>query len=184
MDFNELKNKLVQSTKQAFLKIYNENPSQDLYAFALCNNDSKIAIHPSANSVEHLEKVSDEDDFCYYKYEPSEWKYDYLGAENSFQEINQMCKEIVDEHDDDEDWFYQFQNKINEKCIEVLEELKNENFFSKLIGKDIFLNFSVIDDDLNKEKQQKIITQLNDNSYKEDYFEWMTTWGKNKKRAL
>lgn len=24
MDFNELKNKLVQSTKQAFLKIYNE----------------------------------------------------------------------------------------------------------------------------------------------------------------
>jgi len=80
--------------------------------------------------------------------------------------------------------FYQFQNKINEKCIEVLEELKNENFFSKLIGKDIFLNFSVIDDDLNKEKQQKIITQLNDNSYKEDYFEWMTTWGKNKKRAL
>ncbi|HBX62244.1 MAG TPA: hypothetical protein DEG63_04025 [Flavobacteriaceae bacterium] len=99
MDFNELKNKLVQSTKQAFLKIYNENPSQDLYAFALCNNDTKIAIHPSANSVEHLEKVSDEDDFCYYKYEPSEWKYDYLGAENSFQEINQMCKEIVDEHD-------------------------------------------------------------------------------------
>lgn len=184
MDFNEFKNKLAQSTKQAFLEIYNENPTQDLYAFALCNNDSEIAIHPSANSTDHLELVSDEDDFHYYKYEPSEWKFDYLGAKDSFKEINQICKTIADEHDDDEDWFYQFQNQLNEICVKVLQELKETNFFSKLTGKEIFLNFSVIDDDLNKEKQGRIINQLNDNLYKEDYFEWMTTWGKNKKRAL
>lgn len=42
----------------------------------------------------------------------------------------------------------------------------------------------MIDDDLNKDIQRKIITQLNDNQYKDDYFEWMTTWDKNKKRAL
>ncbi|MDM1071721.1 DUF4303 domain-containing protein [Empedobacter brevis] len=184
MDFNEFKNKLAQSTKQAFLEIYNENPSQDIYAFALCNNDSKIAIHPSANSIEHLEEVSDEDDYHYYKYEPSKWKFDYLGAKESFEEINQICKSIADEHDDDEDWFYQFQNQINQKCIEVLEELKKEDFFSKQTGKEVFLNFSVIDDDLNNEKQRKIISQLNDNHYREDYFEWMKTWDKNKKRAL
>ena len=184
MDFNEFKNKLAQSTKQAFLEIYNENPSLDLYAFALCNNESKIAIHPSANSTEYLEQVADEDDFHFYKFEPSEWKFDYLGAKESFNEINQICKKIADEHDDDEDWFYQFQNQLNEKCIEVLHELKEEQFFSKLTGKDIFLNFSVIDDDLNKDIQRKIITQLNDNQYKDDYFEWMTTWDKNKKRAL
>lgn len=184
MDFNEFKKKLTHSTKQAFLEIYNENPSLDLYAFALCNNDSKIAIHPSINSTQHLEEVSDEDDFHYYKYEPSEWKFDYLGAKESFDEINQKCKAITDERDDDEDWFYQFQNQINETCIEVLKELKEENFFSKLTRQPIFLNFSVIDDDLNKDKQRKIITQLNDNTYKEDYFEWMTTWDKNKKRAL
>ena len=184
MDFNEFKNKLALSTKQAFLEIYNQNPTESIYTFALCNNDATISIHPSANSVEYLEEVTDEDDFGFYKYEPSEWKYEYKGAEILFKELNDICREVVEKRDDDEDWFYQFQNQINEKCIEVLEDLKNENFFEKETGKDIFLNFSVIDDDLNKEKQQKIIAKLNNQHYKDDYFEWMKSWDKNKKRAL
>ncbi|MBO6211641.1 DUF4303 domain-containing protein [Algoriella sp.] len=184
MDFNELKNKIAQSTKQAFLEIYTQNPTQEIYSFALCNNDSTIAIHPSANSVEFLSQIADEDDFNYYKYEPAEWKFEYKGAEILFKEINDLCKKAVDLHDDDEDWFYQFQNQINEKCIEVLEDLKNEDFFRKTTNQDLFLTFSVTDDDFNPKKQEEIITRLNNDFYKEDYFKWIKSWANNKKRAL
>lgn len=182
MDFKEFKNKLKLSTKQAFTEVYKQNPKEEIYAFALCNNDSTIAIHPSSNSSEYLNDILDEDDFLYYKYEPSEWKFEHQGASKSFEEINLMCKAVADEHDNDEDWFYNFQNQINEKCIEVLEDLKNENFFRDEAGKEIFLNFSVIDDDINSEKQSEVISQLNNNEFKDDYFDWMKSW--KKKRAL
>lgn len=181
MDFNEFKKQLTLSTKQAFLEIYNQNPNEEIYSFALCNNDSKISIHPSSNSLEYFKEVSDDDDFYYYKYEPSEWKYEYKGAEELFNAINDNCKLIVEKHDDDEDWFYNFQQQINKKCIEVLEELKNDEFFKRETGKEIFLNFSVIDEDLNKEKQKTIIEKLNNNHYKDDYLNWMKSWDKRRK---
>jgi hypothetical protein len=184
MDIKEFKNKLTQSTKQAFIEIQLQHPTEKIYSFALCNNDATISIHPSANSTEYLDKFTDDDDFYFYKYEPSEWKFEYKGAENAFKEINDYCRNIVEQNDDDEDWFYQFQHQINEKCIEVLEDLKHENFFAENSENEIFLNFSVIDEDLPKQKQIEIIQKLNDQSYKDDYFEWMKSWDKNKKRAL
>jgi len=178
MDFNKFKTQLAQSTKQAFLEIYTQNPEQDIYAFALCNNDSTISIHPSANSIEYLNEVADENDFHFYKFEPSEWKFEQHQSKRLFDEINENCKKIVNEHDDDEDWFYHFQNQINDACIEVLENLKAENFFQTETGKDIFLNFSVIDEDLNAKKQELIISKLNHSSYKNDYVEWMKSWNR------
>lgn len=62
-------------------------------------------------------------------------------------------------------------------CIEVLEKLKNENFFRQITGRDIFLIFTVSDYEFEKQDLKNIIISLNDNEYKREYLEWMDTWG-------
>ena len=175
MDFNKFKTQLAQSTKQAFLEIYTQNPEQDIYAFALCNNDSTISIHPSANSIEYLNEVADENDFHFYKFEPSEWKFEQHQSKRLFDEINENCKKIVNEHDDDEDWFYHFQNQINDACIEVLENLKAENF--KIIGIEQTSNSEKITDfPIHKDEKYALVLGNEVDGLSDEAFEFYDTF--------
>ena len=69
------------------------------------------------------------------------------------------------------------QSELYETCISVLEKLKKENFFKQIIGKDIFLIFTVSDYEFEKKDLKKIIERLNENEYKTEYLNWMKTWG-------
>ncbi|WP_277115210.1 hypothetical protein [Chryseobacterium sp.] len=58
-----------------------------------------------------------------------------------------------------------------------MEKLKNENFFTGITGKDIFLIFTVSDYEFEKKDLKDLIIRLNDNEYKSEYLNWMATWG-------
>ncbi|MDW9382649.1 DUF4303 domain-containing protein [Chryseobacterium sp. JV558] len=176
MDFEILKQQIEDAARKAFLEVYEKHGSEEIYSFALYSDEGAMTVCPATNTMKVL-KAADEDDALYYKYEPAEWTYEMKGADEEFNEICTQLRAELDKHDDDDQWFEGFQTKLYSTCIEVLEKLKNENFFTKITGKDIFLIFTVSDYEFESEELKDLIVRLNDNEYKSEYLNWMATWG-------
>jgi hypothetical protein len=176
MDFEILKQQIENAVRKAFLEVYEKHGAEGVYSFALYSDEGAMTVCPAVNTMKVME-MADEDDALYYKYEPAEWTYEMKGAEKEFGDICTQLREELDNHDDDDQWFEGFQTKLYSICIEVLEKLRNENFFTKITGKDIFLIFTVSDYEFEEEELKNIIVRLNDNEYKSEYLNWMATWG-------
>ncbi|MBO9694414.1 DUF4303 domain-containing protein [Chryseobacterium sp.] len=176
MDFEILKQQIEEAAKKAFLEVYEKHGAEEIYCFALYSDEGAMTVCPAANTMKVMEDV-DEDDALYYKYEPAEWTYEMEGADKEFNDICTQLRAELNRHDDDDQWFEGFQTQLFFTCIEVLEKLKNENFFTKITGKDIFLIFTVSDYEFEKKDLKDLIIRLNDNEYKSEYLNWMATWG-------
>ena len=175
MNFEILKQKLENATKKAFIEMYEKYGTDNIYAFALYSDEDAMTICPSTNTLKYLENADPND--LYFKFAPAEWKYEMQGASSEFNEICRDLRDELDKINDDEEWFYRNQKQVFNTCIDVLEKLKNENFFRDIIGKEIFLTFTVSDYDFEtKGDFKEIITKLNENEYKTEYLNWMKTW--------
>jgi len=177
MNFIQLQQKIEDASKKAFLEMYEQHGEEEIYAFALYSDEGAMTVCPSTNTVRFLEQNEDEDDRLYYKYEPAEWRYEMQGANQEFNAISKALYDEVMKISDDEEAFTQFRENVFAVCIDVLEKLKNEDFFSQITGKDVFLIFSVSDDVFSAGELESIINRLNDNAYKAEYLDWMKTWG-------
>lgn len=176
MNFEILQQNIEKATKKAFLEIVDTCGAGDIYAFALYSDEGAMTVCPSTNTLKHLENA-DQDDLAYCKFEPAEWKYEMKGADQEFNEICDQLRAELDQNEEDDEWFLHFQKKLYDTCIDVLEKLKNENFFKQIIGKDIFLTFTVSEYEFENNYIKDIINRLNDNEYNREYLDWMKTWG-------
>ncbi|WP_312302478.1 DUF4303 domain-containing protein [Chryseobacterium sp.] len=176
MDFEILKQQIEDAAKKAFLEMYEKHSREQVYSFALYSDEGAMTVCPAANTLKMLE-AADEDDALYYKYEPAEWAYEMEGADDEFNAICSLLRAELDQHREDDEWFEDFQARLYSVCVEVLEKLKNEDFFRQITGQDIFLIFTVSDYEFEKQDLKNIIVRLNDNEYKSEYLEWMDTWG-------
>jgi hypothetical protein len=174
-DFDSLKHKIEEATIEAFKEMVSKHKAEGIYAFALYSDDGAMTVCPATNTLKHLEKA-DKDDFAYYKFSEAEWAYEGDGANKKFEDICTIVRNEVLEKEDDEKWFNKFQGTLYATCIEVLINLKNKNFFKNTLGSDIFLNFEVTEYEFPNKKIKEIIASLNDNEYKNEYFEWMKSW--------
>lgn len=180
MNFKELEQKIENATKKAFIEIFNEHKNEEIYGFALYSDEGAMTVCPSTNTVAFLKDL-DKEELTYYKFEPVEWKYEMVGA---VEEFNDICRDLsaeLEKNDyeneyEDEEIFIAFRNRLFNLCISVLKKLKNEDFFKNIVGKDIFLTFTVSDFEFNNDEIENIIIELNDNDYKEEYLNWMKTW--------
>ena len=176
MEFEILKQKIENATKKAFIEMFEKHGEEKIYAFALYSDEGAMTVEPATNTLKHLETVNQED-YAGFKFSTAEWKYGCIGAEEDFIEIYKLIEEEHNNHEDNDEGFEEFQKQLFETCIEVLEKLKNENFFKQIVGDDIFLTFTVSDYDYEVKDKGKTIIRLNDNKYKPEYFDWMATWG-------
>ncbi|SIQ82790.1 DUF4303 domain-containing protein [Chryseobacterium sp. RU33C] len=176
MNFEIVKQQIEYAARKAFLEVYEKHGAEGVYSFALYSDEGAMTVCPAANTLKVMENA-DEDDALYFKYEPAEWTYEMVGANREFDLICTQLREELKKHDDDDLWFDGFQAKLYSTCIEVLEKLKNENFFTGITGKDIFLIFTVSDYEFEKKDLKDLIIRLNDNEYKSEYLNWMATWG-------
>ena len=188
MNFAELKDKIEEATRQAFLEMFEKHGKEEIYAFALYSDDGAMTVCPSTNTMTHLTSQDDWQDDLTCKYGPAEWKYECEGADDLFDEICELCRNEFSEKERDEflrmredkidqSKIGKFRVQLYETCIEVLEKLKSENFFKQIVGKDIFLYFTVSDGfEFSREKWQEVIIRLNDNEYRDEYLAWMETW--------
>lgn len=175
MDFEILKQQIEAAAKKAFLEMYEKHGAEQIYSFALYSDEGAMTVCPATNTLQMLDE--EDDDLLYYKYEPAEWTYEMEGANDYFNEICTRLRSELDQNSENDEWFEDFQAKLYTACIEVLEKLKNENFFRQITGRDIFLIFTVSDYEFEKQDLKNIIISLNDNEYKREYLEWMDTWG-------
>lgn len=183
MNFEELEKKIEIATKKAFVEIFNEHKNEEIYGFALYSDGGAMTVCPSINTLDFLKNFDEEkkEELTYYKFEPAEWKYEGAGA---IEEFDDICKELSSELEknnyeneyEDEDIFVAFRDRLFKSCINVLKKLKEEDFFKKIVGKEIFLTFTVSDFELDNDELENIIIELNEVDYKEEYLEWMKTW--------
>lgn len=178
MDFSALAYKIELATKAAFREIHSQYGSEEIYAFALYSDDGAETVCPTSNTLEYLHHHSDET--CLEdKYDSAEWRYEMVGAEQLFDDVYTELEALhqhVRQHDNEdaaEQAFCDFRNQLFETCYNVLLKLKQENFFSNITGKDIFLMFTVSDSDFtDSERHKEMIKALNDNAYRDEYLAW------------
>ena len=175
MNFDLLKQEIEAATKKAFLEMFEKHGAEKIYGFALYSDEGAMTVCPSTNTLKHLENA-DQEDLAYYKFEPAEWKYEMKGAETDFNNISTKLREELDKNEDNDEWFEDFQMKLYETCIEILEKLKSKNFFKQITGEDIFLNFTVSDYEFEINDLKNTIKRLNENDYRKEYLDWMKTW--------
>jgi len=181
MNFEILRQNIENATKKAFIEIFEKYGAEEIYGFALYSDEGAMTVCPSTNTIKHL-STADKEQFDYYKFEPAEWKYEMKGADIEFNDIckqlrNELEKnEYLDNEEYNETWFLKFQSELYETCISVLEKLKKENFFKKIVGKDIFLIFTVSEYEFETNDLKNILKRLNENEYKTEYLNWMKTW--------
>ncbi len=185
MKITELKSKIENATKQAFLEMFKKHGKEGICAFALYSDEGAWGVVPATNTTKHLEeeeKKGYEHGIHYYLYDTAAWKYECVGATKLFNEICKFCREFVcamnNNMETREKEFSKFQKHLFETCIEVLEKLKSENFFKQMVGKDIFLLFTVSDYGFSAKDFKRIVTRLNDGKYRDDCLDWIKTWGK------
>lgn len=184
MNITELKDKIENAARQAFLEMFEKHGKEGICAFALYSDDGAWTVCPATNTTKHLEeeeKKGYEYGLHYYLYDTAAWKYECDGADELFSEICKFCRNtacaIEKNKETREKEFPKFQKLLFETCIEVLEKLKTENFFKQIVGKDIFLLFTVSDYDYNPKDFERTVSRLNDGKYRDDCLDWIKTWG-------
>lgn len=176
IDFNKFKIELKEATKVSFLKISN---TQNLYAFGLLSDENCQTILPVANTLDYLQKSRedyDDLDSMLCKFEPDEWDFDLLNNETLFKPLNKILSEEDENNEKSLKEFELFQNKFYDTCIQVLIELKEENFFLNNFNKDVFLIFSVSEYEFEINKLKEMIKELNTENYTNEYLDWISTW--------
>ena len=182
MNFEALKQEIEVATKKAFIEMFENYGAEEIYGFALYSDEGAMTVCPSTNTLKHLTTV-DQNYLTYYTFEPAEWKYEMQGAAREFDHISKQLRteleknEFLDNGEYNEAWFATFQSQLYETCIGVLEKLKSEDFFKNIVGKDIFLMFTVSEYEFETKDLKKIIKRLNNNTYKTKYLKWMKKWG-------
>ncbi len=184
LDFEKLAVQIEAATRKTFQEMVTNHADENIYAFALYSDEGAMTVCPAINTVDFL-ATRPQNDLTYYTFEPAEWCYEGGKFGEEFSAIShQLYEEIetiednleeVDELENEEE-FKEFQQTLYQTCFNVLLKLKQENFFKNLVRKDIFLMFSVTDYEFDRNKLKEMISLLNDNSYRQEYLDWMKTW--------
>jgi len=184
MDFKKIEQRIEKATKKAFIEMFEKHKEEEIYSFSLYSDEGAMTVCPSTNTIDFLKNLNEKEkeELPYYKFEPAEWKYEMVGADEDFNEICKNLREelekneFLDNDEYNEKWFLKFQKDLYQTCINILKKLKKEDFFKKITGRDIFIIFSVSEFEFEKKKIESMITELNDNEYRIEYLEWMKTW--------
>ncbi|MCD2425809.1 DUF4303 domain-containing protein [Niabella pedocola] len=158
------------ATRTAFTELINRSDKERIYSFALYSDEDAVTLCPAANTLEYLEKAADTDALPYYTFEPVEWKYEMEGAAAAFDAISRQLWQINQQQ------AQPFGEQLQEICVAVLLRLRNEGFFDTMAGREVFLLYHISDYDWAPGVPEKIVTQLNDNTYRQQYLNWIQTW--------
>lgn len=175
VDFAALAQQLRLATQAAFQELITQHGAEGIYAFALYSDEGALTVCPAANTLAHLATRPTDDEAEYYKFEPAEWKYEMVGADEQFEALSRLLRTAVCTHDDDQAWFDAFRQQLYGTCVRVLAELHQERFFQQAAGQEVFLTFRVSDEDPDPAADARLVRQLNDHRYRDEYLAWQRT---------
>lgn len=157
--FNFEKNKLLlkHAARESFRQIVKAYGQEEIISFGLCVDDEGTMVSAAANTRAHLmeltAKCPSEKD--YFTCCISEWRCDALGALYLFDPI---CREIsvYSRTLGTDNKVKRFRDKLVDFCVEVLAELKAEDFFAIEYNLPVLLNVDIINGELSAAKVKKI----------------------------
>lgn len=165
-DFDNLKKRIEFAVRKCFAENL-ERYGKSLCAFALISDDGAMTVVPCTNTVEHLKKMQHENVEYKdaYEFSPVEWFTDN-GANVEFDDICEIVAKEVLKGDLD---FVGFKKELFESCVQVLEKLRNEQFFPE----DLFVLFSISDTFESVENQIQWAKRLNSGEVVRRFEEWI-----------
>jgi hypothetical protein len=140
IDYGALKNNLKKIVLELFNDYIKDHGINDICGFSLYSDEDAMSVSVAANTYEHLENNIKEfpENSLDFKYNPEEWK-DMIECEE-LDEYNKtlgkiyfkLKKKQLNEH----------KEKIYKLCVEIIDELKEEQHFKNLPD-DFILLFSI-----------------------------------------
>lgn len=156
-DFTKIKEALKQATQESFRQIIKTYGHEEIISFGLYVDNEGTMVAVSANTKAHLDKLVAEYPFekDYFTYCISEWCCDAPFALHLFDPI---CRELSTHGRvlGTENKIKRFRDNLIVLCVEVLAELKVDDFFAKEYNLPILLNVDVSNGDLSMSTTKKI----------------------------
>lgn len=156
-DFAKIKEALKQATQESFRQIIKTHGHEEIISFGLYVDNEGSMVANAANKRAHLDKLVAEypSEKDYLTYCINEWCCDAPFVLHLFDPI---CRElsIHSQALGTENKIKRFRNNLIDLCVEVLAELKADDFFAKEYNLPIFLSVDVSNGDLSMAKTKKI----------------------------
>jgi len=154
------------------MQVRRRNPNEEFCGYALYSDPDAITVCPAVNTRAHLEKMiaNDPDDAVYYRWSPGEWNHEFEGAEY-FKGIPSSLANEVNGIESPEE-YKRFKQQVYECCVNTLEEMKREGFFSDL-GESGVLVFAI--SDATNESEADWIDRLNSKELAQNFRDWIAS---------
>lgn len=173
MDFKKLRKEIEDASQECFTALREKYSKNDICAYALYSDAGAMSISPAINTKEHLIDMcaDDPDDSVYYKWSPAEWKHEFEGAE-FFEDVSKTVQEESKKMTTQEQ-FSEFRKNVYETCVESLESLIKNGFFSK-DSNDCIVVFTLSDAEDSK-NELEWIEKLNNKQNSHEFSSWVNS---------
>lgn len=166
LDIEKLPEAVTNFTFESVHDILMKIPKEDITSVALVSDESGSTLGMAINTLEYLNKknVKYPGDPYYFKWCPSEWKFDFFESDSIGDKLNEALYEFSTS-DSELGWepinFFQI-------CVEALKKLR----LKKIFDENVIFVFHVTDweDPVN---EKKWIISLNNTSEAKEFCKWI-----------
>ena len=157
-EFSSFKELLKKAVEKSFSEIVKAHSKEEIISYGLYIDDLGTMIADAFNTKSHLDSQikNNSKDSDYYTYFTTEWRYE--GTEFAVDVFNEMSK-ILTEYSNalgQDRKIERFRNRLLDCCVEVLLELKMNEFFSHTYLQPISLSICVSNGSIPQSKLKKI----------------------------
>lgn len=145
IDYRKFKDELKDKTRATFNGCVERLDVNNIAGFALYSDASAMTISASCNTFKHLTEMQEEEEGynIYFKWSVGEWKYETLNAKE-FNNLTSLLREENQSNEGNQGRFIENRRTLFNTAVEVLEELKKEGLFDKMLD-EFVLMFGVSD---------------------------------------
>lgn len=160
MEFETLSEKISEAARKAFLDLRSSHADEEFYAYALYTDSGVMTVLASANSVQSLEKITEEEEdrspetLAYYKWATSEWAYEGWRSVE-FKEISANLRNSPDRGP-----FDKFRKNVFQSMIKALKTLDEEGFFGTGAAREKLVLFVTVTDDNEAEAMENASAKI------------------------
>ncbi len=160
-DFSVVREPLKQAAQEAFRQIVKTYAQEQIISFGLYVDDEGTMVAAAANTKSHLDELAAKypSQKEYFTYCISEWRCDAPCVLHLFDPI---CRElsIHSRALGTENKIKRFRDRLLQLCVEILAELKAEDFFAKEYHLPVLLNVDISNGALSMSTAKKIRASL------------------------
>lgn len=177
-DFVALREDIVVAAAAAFAEISASQGDDPVRAFALYSDAGAMTVCPAMATADYLRRIDEEypEERLYYRYSPSEWPLEGVGADEQFGRLCDRLREHVFALEDaDEDArFADFKTRLMDTMVESAELLRQRCFAG--LGEDFVVLATISDDDEPVAELNPRVARLNSPAVAAEFAAWSRSW--------